>query len=136
MAHDVTDFGKPLRGLGLPALQGAGGYFAAKTRHQVAWGDLLNALLCPIGGRFMRRAFGSGLYNVLFEPGMADNPQLIRFMVFDAASRHCPHIQIRDVIIAVDGDTVNLRVSFSLAEDAAVEERLVQLARGTVVRTP
>jgi len=84
----------------------------------------------------MSRAFGSGLHDVLFEPGIADNPQMIRFMVIDAASRHCPHIQIRDVLVVVDGDVVNLRVSFSLAEDAAIEERLVQLARGTVVRTP
>ncbi len=84
----------------------------------------------------MSRAYGSGLYDLLFEPGVARNPQLVTFLVEDAAARHCPHIRILGVIVVVDGDTINLRVSFSLADDASVEERLVQLQRGKVVRVP
>jgi phage baseplate assembly protein W len=136
MAHDVTNIETPRRGLALPALREAGGYFASKTRFQVAWGDLLIALLCPIQGRFMNRSFGSGLHRVLFEPGVADNPQLIEYMVTDAAARHCPSIVIRSVDTVADGDVVDLRVNFSLVEDSAVEQKLVRLARGVVVRTP
>jgi len=134
MANSVAQTFKPRRGLALPAYRTSGGYFASKDRYDVAWGDLLIALLTPIGSRFMSRQFGSGVSRILFDAAVDQNPQLVKFVVMEAAARYCPHVVILDVRVVVDGNFVSVGISFSLAEDAASQERLVRLQRGTVVR--
>ncbi len=86
-----------LKGLGLPALRGAGGYFAVKNRYDVAWSDLMIALFTPIGGRAFDRSFGSGLHHVLFSPVTVAVDQLANYTVKQAAALWCPHVTVIDL---------------------------------------
>lgn len=111
-----------LRGLALPAVKGPGGYFESKSPLDVAWGDLLSALLTPRGTRVMNRSFGSVLREQLFEPNSEDHRAIIEYVIREAAAENCPHIVIRDVkAYASDSDPkrVQLRVGFALRTDTA-----------------
>ena len=122
-----------LRGLALPALRGAGGYFAAKTRYDVAWGDLILAIFCPIGARPMRRRFGSAIHNVVFEPNTLALQQLVNYVVRQAAMQWCPHIVINDVLVKQTGEEVAVGVVFSLSEDRATQDRVILIKKSDVV---
>lgn len=91
----VTD----LRGLGLPARKGPGGYFAAKDKFEVAWGDILCTLLTPQGSRPGNRRFGSALYDLLFALGGPDQATL-QYVVSQAVADHCPHLEVFQVVAA------------------------------------
>lgn len=122
------------RGLALPALRLQGGYFASKSPHDTAWGNLLLTIFTPLGGRFMNRGFGSGLNTILFEPNLPDSASRAEFIIRDSASRHTPHIIITDVIVVNVKKTLQIKVSFHLVDDTRVEERLIQLDRAQIVR--
>lgn len=127
----------PLRGLALPALRIGGGYFAAKDKYDVAWGDLMVAIFTPIGGRPMNRQFGSALHTVLFEPGTASQEQIVTYVIRQAAARHCPHIIIESIRIArSDAATgLSLGVTFSLVEDKAfTQERTIFLDKTNITK--
>lgn len=118
-----------LRGLALPALKGAGGYFETKTALDVAWGDLMNAILTPRGSRFMRRSFGSALHEQLFEPNTDDQQEIVDYVIREAAQEHCPHLQIRSVSVyksEVESNRVLVRVTFALLTDTSqIQDREV-----------
>lgn len=122
------------RGLALPAIRTRGGYFASKSPHDTAWGDLMLAIFCPIGSRFMNRTFGSGLHTVLFEPNSSDLSSRAAFVVQDAAQKHAPHVVILDVGVLSRGKSLFLKISFRLVDDAQAETRLIELDRSGVVR--
>lgn len=122
-----------LRGLALPAVKGAGGYFETKTALDVAWGDLMNAILIPRGSRLMRRGFGSTLREQLFEPNTEDQQALIDYVIREAAQEHCPHVQIREVSVFKSDSVSNrvlVRVTFALRTDTSqVQDREVLIPK-------
>ena len=112
-----------LRGLALPASpRGAGGYFEAKDPLDAAWGDLLMALLVPVGSRPMNRTFGSALYDTLFTPQTLEF-EVVVVAIRDAAARLLPHIVIKDVTVIADTPRhVRVGIVFALASDRGTEE--------------
>jgi len=122
-----------LRGLALPAIRGVGGYFASKTRYDVAWGDLILALFCPIGARPMRRTFGSAIHEVVFEPSTLALEQLINYVVREAASRWCPHVVINSVYVKLQDKDVAVGITFSLSGDRSVQDRTIFITKSDVI---
>jgi phage baseplate assembly protein W len=110
-----------LSGLALPATRAAGGYFATKTGVDVAWGDLLLAILCPIGGRVMSRSFGSDVPLAVFSQNDATLMDQLARSIRDAAARHAPHVSIIDVQTKTDKNTVNLTVAFAFGGDTVTK---------------
>jgi len=123
-----------MRGLGLPALQTAGGYFTSKTAYDVAWGDLMYCLFTPIGTRPGLRGFGSAIPLQLYEFA-SDVTDRAEFLVRDAAEKDCPHIVIDSVIVSSDETTVSLDISFHLRSDSANDtvSRRVVLDRNSII---
>ena len=125
----------------MPAVKVGGGYLTSRRAYDKAWGDLIMAAFCPIGGRVMRRNFGSVLSQSLFAP--IDNVTKSEMVgaVRSAVATHCPHIRIisvtadRAVIAgAVQNTAVALRISFTLANDESqVETRTATLDRSSVI---
>ena len=122
------------RGLALPAIRSKGGYFASKSPHATAFGDLMLAIFTPIGSRPMNRTFGSGLNSILFEPNLADLASTAEFIVRDAAGEWVPHIVIDRVIVVRDRTALQLKIFFHLVDDETVSDRLVEIATADVVR--
>lgn len=111
-----------LAGLALPATRGPGGYFESRGPLDVAWGDLLIALLTPVGGRAMNRAFGSSLYDTLFTPQTLEF-EVVVVAIKDAVARLLPHIVLKDVTVIADTPKrVRVGVIFSLASDRETED--------------
>lgn len=110
---ETEDQNRRLRGLALPALRDRGGYFKSKDALEIAWGDLLMALLTPIGSRPMLRAFGSTLHRMLFDPTMASALK-IRYIVFETAQRWTPHVRVYGVSVNTEGREVEVKVTFGL----------------------
>jgi phage baseplate assembly protein W len=124
-----------LKGLGLPALRGAGGYFAVKNRYDVAWSDLMIALFTPIGGRAFDRSFGSGLHHVLFSPVTVAVDQLANYTVKQAAALWCPHVTVIDIQVKVDGKAIQLGIKFALTDDLSRPDfRAVQINKSSVIQ--
>lgn len=135
----VTGAFKPateLRGLALPARRGSQGFFASKTAFDVAWGDLLLAVFTPRGSRPMNRAFGSSLYDLIFDPvGIED--EIVEVSIRAVAQQFCPHIVIRKVtLLNVADGKVQVGVVFSLASDQETEERRSVFIKKTYVSIP
>lgn len=131
---NATNQRQERRGLALPAVRSVGGYFASKSVHDTAWGDLLLALFTRIGGRVMLRTYGSGLHLLQFEP---QDPRLLQqtiFVINDTASQHVPHVRIQNVQVNSVGEILRIKVSFSLVDDGLTEDRLMELPRDQIIR--
>lgn len=102
-------------GLALPATRASGGYFATKKGVDVAWGDLLLAIMCPIGGRFYNRSFGSGVSSAAFGPNDALLAEEMNRYIRDAAVRYVPRVKIMRVDITADSKVLNVTIAFSYA---------------------
>jgi phage baseplate assembly protein W len=125
-----------LRGLALPALRGTQGFFASKNAFDVAWGDLLLALFTPRGSRPMDRAFGSNLYELLFDPIDVED-EIIDVSIREIARQFCPHIAIRSVVLTnVSSGKIQVGVVFSLASDQETVERRSVLIPKIFVSVP
>lgn len=124
-----------LRGLALPALRSRGGYFASRSPHDVAFGDLLLALFCPIGGRWMNRLFGSGLLRLLFEPNFVELAATAEAVIQDTAQKWTPHVVVDRVDVSRDHRALFLRIAFHLTSDAAVVSRLAEVPLGGSIQT-
>lgn len=124
----LSDFqtSRELRGLALPAQKGPGGYFESKGEGDVSWGDLLLALLTPIGGRLMRRSFGSGVPDLLFEPVVAGEFQIIDATIKDAAVRLLPHVTVTRTEIRAETDGKGLEIQIRFRVDTNREVERVQ----------
>lgn len=134
LAENVATQATQLRGLALPAVRSAGGYFASKNRYDVAWGDLLRAIFTPIGTYPMNRRFGSGIWNVLFEPNIEESASEVEFIIRDAVRIWTPHILLQSVDVKSDQRSIRILVQFGLLEDLGVVERLVRLPRDDIIR--
>lgn len=123
-----------LRGIGLPALKGNGGYFASKTKYDVAFSDLLHAILTPLGSRPMNRGFGSSVHSSLFEPATVASHQALLLAIRTAVARGAPHLYVSDVKAQSDGKSIALGVKFGLVEERATQDRVVVLTKSDVAR--
>lgn len=135
MASSDLQTSKELRGLALPALKGTGGYFESKGEGDVSWGDLLLTLFTPIGGRVMRRGFGSSLYDLLFEPLIPGEFQIISAAIRDIARRQLPHIRVTRVEIKAlsGGDGMEIKIFFRLQTDRETEQSQTVLIPKTFI---
>jgi len=119
-----------IRGLALPALRRAGGYFASKNKYDTAWGDVLRAIFTPVGSVPAKRDYGSALHRLMFEPDLLNRQQLVTYVITQAVKKWCPHVTLRDIALgaSADGKTFGLRVKFSLTDElASVQERMVDI---------
>tara|TARA_R100001086_G_scaffold87122_3_gene42583 strand:+ start:4071 stop:4487 length:417 start_codon:yes stop_codon:yes gene_type:complete len=123
MASQVTV--QELRGLGLPAIKGPGGYFQTRTAADVAWSDLMIAIFTPRGARPMNREFGSLLHEQLFEPQSAVASQsIIDYLIRSAVDAHCPHIRTEAVeVVSAEGRELRILIEFSLRSDETDVQR-------------
>lgn len=122
-----------LRGLALPATKGPGGYFESKNPGDSAWGDLLLALLTPLGGRFMRRGLGSALYEQLFEPVIEGDFPLVDYTVRQASDRQLANVRIARTAIREVPRGMEISIFFRLRSDLAVEEQRTILVPKTFI---
>jgi phage baseplate assembly protein W len=122
------------RGLALPAIRTVGGYFASKSAHDTAWGDLLLAIFTPIGSRPGKRNFGSALSKVLFEPDPKGQQPLVESIIIDTAKVWVPHVVVQSVIVQTVEKVLQLRITFHLTGDATAETRLVRVNNRPEVR--
>jgi len=120
-----------LRGLALPALRKSGGYFRAAGKYDVAWGDVLVAILTPIGSRPGRRSFGSGLHFSLLEPQLSSNEAVVEYAVQEAVARHAPHVYVEQVQVRTNARKIQLHITFGLVSDRLTQERAVAIDRDT-----
>ncbi|KKN40344.1 hypothetical protein LCGC14_0734480 [marine sediment metagenome] len=121
------------RGLALPAIRIAGGYFASKDRYDTAWGDLLLAIFTPINTRPGNRRFGSALATVLFEPDLLRRQHVVRYIIGETARRWCPHIKIRRTLVKQPKNrSIQLWISFHLTDEQAEKERMVELTNNQI----
>ena len=117
-----------LKGLALPAIRTAGGYFSVRDKYDVAWGDLLLAVLTPIGSRAMNRQFGSSLHLAVDDPNDPALAQMVDYAVRDAAAAWCPHIVVHDVQVAREEAGVTMSIAFGLTEDAQIVSRTFRVS--------
>lgn len=135
MASSDLQTSKEIRGLALPAVKGPGGYFESKGEGDVSWGDLMLTLFTPLGGRVMRRGFGSSLYDLLFEPLVPDEFQLVGAAIRDIAARQLPHVTVTKVEIRAQpqGDGMEIRIFFRVETNREIEHQQTVLIPKTYV---
>ncbi len=120
---------KELRGLALPALRDGGGYFASANKYDVAWSDLMVAILTPIGGRPMQRDFGSALRTVLMELADEQTTTRVNYVITEAVARWCPHIRLLGLATLIKGKSIQIQILFSLVADAQKIEGTITVDR-------
>lgn len=117
-----------LKGLALPAIRTAGGYFSVRDKYDVAWGDLLLAVLTPIGSRPMNRQFGSSLHLAIDDPNDPALAQMVDYAVRDSAAAWCPHVIVHDVQVSRKSNGVTLSIAFGLTEDSQIVSRTFRVS--------
>jgi len=132
MAHESTKVDR--RGLALPALRRSGGYFASKNRYDTAIGDFLRTILTPIGSVPGKRDFGCSLNRLLYEPGIADKPALVRHVVEESRRKWTPHVLIDRFALQWDESkrTARLRFRLKLQGEAQLVDQLVEVSVDSV----
>ena len=130
MVDSPVQLNEPPRGLALPARRVPGGYFSAEDEFDTAWGDLLIALVTPLGGRPMARTFGSGLSLLLFEPNTELVPSEAEEVIREAAAAWTPHIVIHGVRVESQQDgRLGILVAFGLTTRRESAERQITVRR-------
>jgi len=123
-----------LRGLGLPAQRGVGGYFNSKTKYDVGFSDLLHAVFTPIGSRPMRRTFGSAVHTVLFEPNTVTTQRVLEQAIRTAVDTFCPHLYVDSVEMRRLQDGISLGIKFGFNDERQIQERTVLVTKSDVAR--
>jgi phage baseplate assembly protein W len=123
-----------LSGIGLPLLRRGGGYFAPKTKYDVAFSDILHAVFTPAGSRPMSREFGSAVHLLLFEPSSLTLKRQIDYVIRQAVSKWAPHLYISRVLVELRGVEVAVGIIFGLVAERTDQERLVLLTKSDVAR--
>lgn len=123
-----------LRGLALPAIRSAGGYFAVKDKYDVAWGDLLLAIYTPLNARPMKRSFGSALSMTLFEMNSPATLSILKDDLREAIGLHCPHINVLAVEARRLNEEISVSITFGLQGDVEVQTRTQRIATTDFIR--
>src|ERR1035437_9910144 len=122
-------------GPALPAVRLNGGYFADRDALDTAFGDLVLALMCPVGGRVMRRGFGSTIEQLLFSPNDAALFAALRNAIGAVATKWCPTIRIVNVALSSSGQNVSMNIQFALASDTTTtRQRLMVVPRRQAIQ--
>lgn len=129
---DTSSF--ELRGLALPALRTAGGYFASRDKYDVAFSDLLIVIMTPVGSRPMSRSFGSFLYRSLFDPATLSTSEAINQIIRSAVNRWAPHVYIEKIEAKQVDRGLALGVWFGLVEERLTQQRLVLLTKSDLAK--
>jgi phage baseplate assembly protein W len=128
MAQDIV-------GPALPAVRLSGGYFADRDALDTAFGDLIIAIMCPVGGRFMRRGFGSNLEQLLFSPSDSALIAALQGAVQAAAQQWVPTMRIVEVLVRPRGGTVDMNIKFALASDTTTQrQKLLTVPRSQAIQ--
>jgi phage baseplate assembly protein W len=121
----------PVVGLALPATRVNGGYFSSRDKYQTALGDVIMAIMTPLGSRPMRR--GEGTMFDLFGPADQQGMKDLRDAAADSIRRSVPQVVVRKLEFAkADGapNTVNVHITFALADDpATTRSETISLSR-------
>ncbi len=91
------------------------------------------AVMTPLGSRPMERSFGSALHNVVFEPADSQIGQLVDYVIREAATRHCRHVVVEDVLVQVISQNVKILIRFSLADDRSSQDRPIMISKSDVI---
>lgn len=122
-------------GLALPAIRTQGGYFASRDAYDTAFGDVVLTIMCPIGGRWGNRQFGSASSSYLFDPADSALVSLLKEAISTAISTWCPHVNLLDTKVNVNGVTVQLFITFSLATDRTTPvTKLLTVSRRSAIQ--
>lgn len=131
----ATNQAQQLRGLALPALRTAGGYFVSKGPDDVAWGSLITSVFTPAGSRPFRRQFGSALHELVMEPADPTLQSTIETVIRDAVQRWAPGVIIRGVLTKVDRGQVGVLIQFARSDDKSrtLNTPLIYVSKSDVV---
>lgn len=99
----------------------------------MAWSDLVIALIEPQRSRAMRRTLGSPLRAFLFSSALGPNHPVLPAVIAQVMAEQCPQVILYGVRAEQDSDTIRLHISFGLAGDGRVEERVVGMNPGSTV---
>lgn len=130
----MVDATSELTGIGLPALRQGGGYFASKSKYDVAFSDLLHAVFTPIGTRPYQRAFGSALHLSLFDPATVTLQSTITQVIKTAVNTWAPHLYVASVQLQIRGQEVAIGLTFGLVSERANQDRLILLSKSDVTK--
>lgn len=121
-------------GYALPAIRGAGGYFAARNQYDTAWGNIILAIMTPVGARPFRRGQGSTMADSLFDAADARMLLTIKQSIVSAVAKQVPHVQILDVTTQSEGTTVTVLVEFALREEPSKsQQRAIRIDKRSVL---
>lgn len=124
-----------LIGPALPAIRTSGGYFALRDKYDTAWGDVIMAIMCPIGGRWGNRSFGSGVPSVLFSPSDAALPTMLNQYIKDALQKWVPSVRYLGSDVSVSGTSVSVNIKFILATDPVTPvSKLLKVSRKAAIQ--
>ena len=104
------------------------------SRYDVAFSDLVIAVLTPLGTRPMRRGFGSAVHLTLFDPATLASQKQLTFAIRQVVARSCPHLYVADVSAFVDGSRIALGIKFGLLNEQATQERAVFITKSDVIK--
>jgi phage baseplate assembly protein W len=90
--------------------------------------------MCPIGGRPMRRSFGSGLANTLFDFADDRMAGLVKQRLTSAINTYVPHVNVISIDVQHENKNVTVLVEFSLREEPSkVVQRAVKIDKRTTM---
>jgi phage baseplate assembly protein W len=125
-----------LTGLALPAAKRSGSnYLDSKSNAQVAWGDLLMALIVPAGTRPLSRSFGSNIHRYIFEPNDNRTQTMIRYIIEQAAAKYAPMVKVANVAITSSAQTLNFVITFKMANDTTTYQDSVSFPQSAFFST-
>ncbi len=103
-------------GVGLPFNSTNGFKLNYVTEDQIH-ANLKNLVLTMRGERVMHPTFGSGLYELLFEPNVSDtlNSLLIE-TITESVNEWMPFVTIKDINARVDSNTAFILISYEVKE--------------------
>ena len=104
-------------GVDLPMNSGNGGFALNYLTEDQIHANLKNLILTMKGERIMHPTFGSGLHNLLFEPGIQDSfyQKSIETMT-EAVNEWMPFVTIDDADLIFDGNVAKIQISYKVKE--------------------
>jgi len=123
------------KGLAGPISRLNGGYFKTSDILDLLWSSIIMILGTPRLTRIMEPEFGSGLYELLFNPNDSFTQQEAKSEIVSAIQKWEPRVVILDSTFEIDEHTMRISVKFAPKNDpAAVTTRGIVVDRGTSLR--
>lgn len=104
-------------GIGLPMNSDVGGFKLNYITEDQVHSNLMNLILTMKGERLMHPTFGSGLYQLLYEPAIEGSLSSIAIdVVREAVAEWMPYVTIKNVSVEFDNNTANVLISYEVRE--------------------